>query len=588
MERLNDIMGRTASRRQYPPRQRAAYEQEQPPETYTRPQPAYPQAGYSGQGSSTDHRAGNAPAAGMGARNPLREQRARLGQQPQQPAASNQRPLPTSQRQGYSDGTSRERRTPSGEQRPPLNPAARQGYARPRPLHDEAPYAPRTRSAGETSLNRAATPKPMNGYHHIDSYQRSVGDVAEDWNGDEDESIGMEYGDWEGGEQEVTVYRRQEREGGENRESRQRPKTDGDYVFMSQDYTPAPDAQPYVRESRDMLDTRAIRATHNLRDMYPMMEQQAAPAPQQPPVPRARTQEVPVRNPSNPRSPYISQRRTQPLDPRALSGLERDQELPDDDALVHPPRVVRASAANYAAAALPPPANVRGVCPICKGAGYLRVDVPFGHPNFGKPIPCECKEVERKEKRRQQLIELSDLSAFHNKGFKNFTLRGTHPSVQEAYQEAYQFAQNPNGWLVMIGPNGCGKTHLAAAIANWALSNGAVVLFTVVPDLLAHLRATFGPGATEAYEQRFSKMRESEVLVLDDLGAHQSSPWANEKLFQLLNYRYNSGFPTVITANESGLSSLDERIRSRISDTALVTRVIMHGAVDYRPHNPRR
>ena len=193
------------------------------------------------------------------------------------------------------------------------------------------------------------------------------------------------------------------------------------------------------------------------------------------------------------------------------------------------------------------------------------------------------------EKRRQQLVELSDLSAFYNKSFKNFKVRfpGVHPSVQEAFHAARDFAQNPRGWLVLIGPNGCGKTHLAASIANQTLSDGAVVLFTVVPDLLAHLRATFGPGATEAYEQRFSKMRESEVLVLDDLGAHQSSAWASEKLFQLLNYRYNSGYPTVITANETGMSSLDERIRSRISDTSLVTKVIMNGAPDYRPHNPR-
>ena len=83
-------------------------------------------------------------------------------------------------------------------------------------------------------------------------------------------------------------------------------------------------------------------------------------------------------------------------------------------------------------------------------------------------------------------------------------------------------------------------------------------------------------------------MREAALLVLDDLGAQQSSPWANEKLFQLLNYRYNSRIPTIITTNNTGLQGVEERVRSRMSDTSLVTRVTFEDAVDYRLRNPRR
>jgi DNA replication protein DnaC len=225
-------------------------------------------------------------------------------------------------------------------------------------------------------------------------------------------------------------------------------------------------------------------------------------------------------------------------------------------------------------------------CPVCKGAGYLRADVPYGHPSFGKPIACECKEAERKAKRRQQLQEMSNLGAFYDKSFASFNTRV--PGIQEAFSCAYEFAQNPNGWLLLIGPNGCGKTHLAAAVANQSLEDGALVLFATVPDLLDHLRAAFAPTSSEVYDQLFSRMREAEVLVLDDLGAQQSSPWANEKLFQLLNYRYNSRFPTVITANSRGLQGIDERIRSRLTDSSLVTTVILDRAKDFRPNNPRR
>src|SRR6266704_1637660 len=234
----------------------------------------------------------------------------------------------------------------------------------------------------------------------------------------------------------------------------------------------------------------------------------------------------------------------------------------------------------------PAPPSSYGPCPICKGAGYLRAEVPYGHPNFGKPIACECKEAERAEKRRLQLRTMSNLDAFSDKSFRNFNPRV--PGVQEAFEVAQAYAYNPDGWLVLIGRNGCGKTHLAAAIANQHLVQGSLVLFATVPDLLDHLRATFAPTSPVVYDQLFSSMREAELLVLDDLGSEQNSPWASEKLFQLLNYRYNSRFPTVITTNSMRLQTVDERIRSRLMDRSLVIEVTMDRAQDYRPHNPRR
>jgi DNA replication protein DnaC len=269
---------------------------------------------------------------------------------------------------------------------------------------------------------------------------------------------------------------------------------------------------------------------------------------------------------------------TQPLKPQSIARPNQDVSQQGTHSQTPTPQLVGREQVQQNTAVNP--------CPICLGAGYLRADVPYGHPSFGKPIACECKEAERKTKRRRQLQEMSDLGAFYDKSFRNFNTRV--PGIQEAFRCAYEFAQDPNGWLLLIGPNGCGKTHLAAAIANKSLEDGALVLFATVPDLLDHLRAAFAPTSNEVYDQLFSRMREAEVLVLDDLGAQQSSPWANEKLFQLLNYRYNSRFPTVITANSRGLQGIDERIRSRLTDASLVTTVILDRAMDYRPNSPRR
>ena len=392
-------------------------------------------------------------------------------------------------------------------------------------------------------------------------------DVQEEWGEDEAK---MRFGDWE---VEVSsspqhypqtdpgTLRTAQQDSNET-EGRDLPQYHAGSSFMTRN-TPVPSARE--REVRSPL-TRNLRETRYVQT--------------QPPAPQAPAQET-----------QHYQRVTQPLNPRAIAGMSR-QPSREIEVYERTQQGLPASSVDMVASSTPPQLQVgsKNVCPKCKGAGYLRADVPFGHPNFGKPIACECKEAEKREKRRQQLLELSDLGAFHNQSFRNFIIHSSriHPSVQEAFTEAHRFAQNPHGWLVLIGPNGCGKTHLAAAIANQNLRDGAVVLFTVVPDLLGHLRATFAPTSTEAYDQRFAKMREAELLVLDDLGSHQSSPWANEKLFQLLNYRYNSGYPTVITANKQGLIGLDERILSRLSDNALVTTVRLNGAIDFRPQNPRR
>jgi DNA replication protein DnaC len=61
-----------------------------------------------------------------------------------------------------------------------------------------------------------------------------------------------------------------------------------------------------------------------------------------------------------------------------------------------------------------------------------------------------------------------------------------------------------------------------------------------VPDLLDELRATFAPDAPQRYDDLFTRVREAPVLILDDFGAHQTTPWAQEKLYQILNYRYRA------------------------------------------------
>ncbi len=225
-------------------------------------------------------------------------------------------------------------------------------------------------------------------------------------------------------------------------------------------------------------------------------------------------------------------------------------------------------------------------CSFCHGAGYVRKDVPVGHPLFGKPIPCECKQRQLESKRREDLWRLSQLSAFQDMTFDTFN--PMVPGSLEAYRAARQYAEDLDGWLALSGPCGSGKTHLAAAIANQQFQDGTLVLFTVVPHLLDHLRSTFAPQSSATYDELFDKVLNAGLLILDDLGAEYATSWAQEKLFQIINSRYIYQMPTVITTNVDLIQDLDDRIRSRLTDISLVKHVQLR-AGDHRPMNaPKR
>jgi DNA replication protein DnaC len=225
-------------------------------------------------------------------------------------------------------------------------------------------------------------------------------------------------------------------------------------------------------------------------------------------------------------------------------------------------------------------------CPHCGGLGYLRRDLPLGHPDFGRLEICECRRQSVTEQVRSRLFSISRLNELSDLTFETFKPRGRKglgdlqaQSLEWACNHARQYASSLNGWLLLQGGYGSGKTHLAAAIANFAVSMGVPTLFLTVPDLLDTLRFAYDSTDT-TFEERFEQIRNAELLVLDDFGTQNATGWAQEKLFQIINYRYINKLSLVVTTNLA-LDEIEARVRSRLQDPELVTTVRI-SSPDYR------
>jgi len=179
-----------------------------------------------------------------------------------------------------------------------------------------------------------------------------------------------------------------------------------------------------------------------------------------------------------------------------------------------------------------------------------------------------------------------ELELLRNMTFDNFDHKrldlppDKRENLRTAFNQAVEFARSPEGWVIFHGLNGCGKTHLAAAIANYRLAQGKPVLFVVVPDLLDHLRSTFSPDSKISYDEFSEKLKKTPLLILDDFGEQSATPWAQEKLYQLINYRYNARLPMVVTTCLS-LDEIETRISSRMVDPR-ISWVFNITAPDYR------
>lgn len=203
-------------------------------------------------------------------------------------------------------------------------------------------------------------------------------------------------------------------------------------------------------------------------------------------------------------------------------------------------------------------------CPYCSGSGWEPVDDSTGVRR------CRC----RLQSSHSRLLEIANIpTRYENCTLESYSSRTDSEKaawlMARRFSEEYPVFESGLG-LLITGPCGVGKTHLAVAILRKLIDEKETrCLFSDFRDLLRDIQNSYNPISGTSEAKILEPILKAEVLVLDELGASKMTEWVRDTVSYIINSRYNDRRTTLFTSNyldaaENGQETLSDRIGVRM------------------------
>lgn len=197
------------------------------------------------------------------------------------------------------------------------------------------------------------------------------------------------------------------------------------------------------------------------------------------------------------------------------------------------------------------------VCPVCGKARFRSMELLGTVQTFR--IMCDCESAARdaederraREERELEIRNNRDI-AFTEKRLRNCTFETddrNNPMLTRIcrnYAEYFEEFKRQNKGLLLYGTVGNGKTFMTAAIINKLIDDGRKVMMTNLSRIINRL------WSEEDKNSYLDSMKSYELMVIDDFGVERETEYINEKVYEIIDARYRSGLPLIITSNLTG------------------------------------